>query len=297
MNCEKAVDLIIDALMDSLDDEQERQLREHIASCDSCALEAERMSRMWSGLGDLEEPKAGPAAAVEFGARLAGVSGRRRLAPWLRVAATIALLAIGGTAGFLARGGAAPPPGLTTSGSTFLLLVRGDVSDAVDGTQTVQEYRAWATSLAQEGRLVGANKLTEEPGRWISGPAGHDTRSQSDVSGYFLVNAASYGEAIRIAESSPHIKYGGTFEIRQIDAVDTADGPSSVTSGQRFRSNGYQPRGLEGPNDPNETIYSRDRRGAVPRRGECPDCRSAPQVLGSRGDCAGQECGTGQRVG
>lgn len=98
--------------------------------------------------------------------------------------------------------------------------VDGEPVMRVTGDTLVQEYRAWAASLANEGRLVGANKLTDEPGRWISAFAAVETRTGSDVSGYFLVSASGYEEAMEIARSSPHIKYGGTFEIRQIDPVN-----------------------------------------------------------------------------
>jgi hypothetical protein len=101
------------------------------------------------------------------------------------------------------------------------LLVRGEEPQgAAQGEVLVQEYRDWASSLAADGRLMGANKLTDEPGRWISGSPAGDPRTQSDVSGYFLVNASSYTEATEIAGSSPHIRYGGTFEIRQVDPVN-----------------------------------------------------------------------------
>jgi hypothetical protein len=106
-------------------------------------------------------------------------------------------------------------------GSTFLFLVRGEEPQAaVSGDTLVREYQAWASSLAQQGRLVGANKLMDEPGRWISAPTLGETRTRSDVSGYFLVSAAGYDEAVEIAGSSPHIRYGGTFEIRQVDPVN-----------------------------------------------------------------------------
>jgi hypothetical protein len=83
----------------------------------------------------------------------------------------------------------------------------------------VREYRDWALSLADEGRLAGANKLINEPGRWLSGSTA-DSRTTSDIQGYFLVQASGYGEALEIAAASPHVRYGGTFEIRQIDPVN-----------------------------------------------------------------------------
>ncbi len=222
MKCEHAVDLIIDSLMDSLDEEQRAELAAHIESCESCAAEAEKMGSIWKDFGELKVPESAPQAAFEFGRRLAAERNRRRYAPLLRAASSIALLLIGAGAGsFLTRSGEAPPSPPSTGASTFLLLVRGGPSQGpIPGERLVREYRDWALALADEGRLAGANKLTDEPGRWLSGGATTETRTSSDIQGYFLVHASSYEEALEIAAASPHIRYGGTFEIRQIDPTD-----------------------------------------------------------------------------
>ena len=177
------------------------------------------MGALWKGLGELSAPPAAPRAGIVFRRRLAATR-QQRYAPLLRAAAAVALLLVGGAGGYLLRGpGLAPVP--TAGASTFLLLVRGEEPLApVSGDTLVKEYGAWAASLAEQGRLVGANKLMDEPGRWISAPASRDTRARSDVSGYFLVSAAGYDEAVEIAGSSPHIRYGGTFEIREVDPLN-----------------------------------------------------------------------------
>jgi hypothetical protein len=151
-------------------------------------------------------------------AERAGRAERRFRTP-LRVAAAIALLLLGAAGGYGLRGGG--PEAVTSSdATTFMLLVRGDerMQAPVSGDALVREYMDWASSLRERGRLVGANKLMDEPGRWVS-TAAAETRLASDVSGYFLITAADYDEAIRIAEDSPHIRYGGTFEIRRVDPL------------------------------------------------------------------------------
>jgi hypothetical protein len=207
MTCDHAVDLIVDSLLDRLDAEQRRELDAHLASCASCAAEAERMSEMWEGLGRLPAPEPASGAALELGRRLAAER------------AAIALLLLGAAGGYGLRGGG--PEAVTSSdATTFMLLVRGDerMQAPVSGDALVREYMDWASSLRERGRLVGANKLMDEPGRWVS-TAAAETRLASDVSGYFLITAADYDEAIRIAEDSPHIRYGGTFEIRRVDPL------------------------------------------------------------------------------
>lgn len=221
MKCEHAVDLIVDSLLDELDDGERRELELHIQSCESCAAEAERMGALWKGLGELSVPPAAPHAAVVLGRRLATARRQYRYAPLLRAAAAVVLILLGGAGGYLLRGDGAPRSVPAIGASTFLLLVRGEEPQGpVTGDSLVREYQGWASSLAHQGRLMGANKLMDEPGRWISAPTAGETRTRSDVSGYFLVSASGYDEAVEIAGSSPHIRYGGTFEIREVEPVN-----------------------------------------------------------------------------
>jgi hypothetical protein len=221
MMCETAVDLIIDSLMSPRDEGPDEDLSAHLRSCPSCAAEAERIRRIWQDLGKLSAPDATPRAAVEFGRRLHASRRGSRIRPLLRAAAAIALLSLGAAAGYAARGGGSDGVTASVSGQLeFLLLVRGGPQGPVEAAGVVLEYQQWALALASEGRLVGGNKLMDEPGRWLSAPRAEDPRTSSDISGYFLVSASDYEEAIEIARTSPHIGYGGTFEIRQVDPVN-----------------------------------------------------------------------------
>lgn len=219
MKCEHAVDLIIDSLLDELDDRQRIDLDQHVGSCESCAAESRRLTRTWQELGELGlRPSERWAIAT---GRTPPAPWHRRYAPYLRAAAAVALVVLGGAGGYLLGNGRSPAAPAPRGAATFLLLVRGEEPQAsVTEDRLVREYRAWAISLAQQGRLVGGNKLMDEPGRWVAAAAAVETRSRSDVSGYFLISASGYDEAVQIAESSPHIKYGGTFEIRQIDPLN-----------------------------------------------------------------------------
>jgi hypothetical protein len=216
MTCEQATDLIVDSLMDALDRERQELLATHLSTCVSCAAEARAMGWTWDALGELEAAQAGPQAAADLGRRIAAVGSKRPAARWLRAAAAVTLLLLGGAGGYWLRGEASPAPA-RSSDTSFLLLVRGDQPDATVPEETlVREYGAWAASLAEDGRLVAGEKLTDDPGRWIS--AADETRTRSDVSGYFVVTASDYAQAVAIARGSPHVRYGGTFEVRQIDS-------------------------------------------------------------------------------
>jgi hypothetical protein len=41
--------------------------------------------------------------------------------------------------------------------------------------------------------------------------------SEGAIAGYFLLPASDYDHAITIAKTCPHLKHGGTIEIRQIE--------------------------------------------------------------------------------
>ncbi len=40
------------------------------------------------------------------------------------------------------------------------------------------------------------------------------------IGGYYIVNAASYDEAVELAKLGPHLRYHGRIEIRQIDPLE-----------------------------------------------------------------------------
>jgi anti-sigma factor RsiW len=85
MKCDNAIDLIVDSLMDSLEEEQQKLLEEHLQSCESCAAEARKMNELWAGLGDLNLSRAAPQAPVEAApaSRCTAPSGRRGRHPLL----------------------------------------------------------------------------------------------------------------------------------------------------------------------------------------------------------------------
>ncbi|HSE99075.1 MAG TPA: YciI family protein [Blastocatellia bacterium] len=87
----------------------------------------------------------------------------------------------------------------------------------------VEEYSAWARNVGQAGALIGGEKLKDEV--WllntVDGRAAISDRwpdsTEKVIAGYFLIQARDYEQAIRIAEGCPHLKYGGTVEVRQIE--------------------------------------------------------------------------------
>jgi len=113
--------------------------------------------------------------------------------------------------------------------SEFLLILNENPSGfaglSMDEIQrTLSEYIAWRASLEAADRLIGANKLTEDGGRVLTVRDGQVRVNDGPyaevkevVGGYFLIRASSYDDAVEIARTCPHLKYGGRVEIRQVD--------------------------------------------------------------------------------
>lgn len=90
-------------------------------------------------------------------------------------------------------------------------------------TARVQEYGGWARSIAETGRFVSGEKLSDE-GCWCRMEAGAMTvakpiadAGRGVLAGYFVIGAADFDEALKLANTCPHLKYGGSVEIRRIE--------------------------------------------------------------------------------
>ena len=86
----------------------------------------------------------------------------------------------------------------------------------------VREYGAWARETAKSGRSVTGEKLAAD-GKWclmrdgqieVRDPAADSLRGT--LAGYFVIGASSYDEAVDVARGCPHLRYGGTVEVRRI---------------------------------------------------------------------------------
>lgn len=113
----------------------------------------------------------------------------------------------------------------------YMLLLHEDPSALAtispgDMQQIVEKYVAWGARLRQAGVLADSHKLTDEPGRVMRGPAsqvrvtdGPYSEAKEVLGGYFLITASSYDEAVERARDCPHLEYGGTIEVREVDAM------------------------------------------------------------------------------
>ena len=101
-------------------------------------------------------------------------------------------------------------------------LGTGPIRSPEEMMAVTKEYMAWADRMRAEGRLKGGERLANDPGKDLRPKGGRIAvtdgpyaETKELIGGYFAISATDYDEACRIAESCPHLKYGGRIEVRQ----------------------------------------------------------------------------------
>lgn len=134
---------------------------------------------------------------------LLGARGRRAARLPLAVAAAVVLLASGYVLGAWHT---RPRPAALPSEPRFVLLLHETPSTRsidIPEQALVEEYRNWARRIHANGRAITGEKLKDAAGETLSG--------------FFIVEAATLEAARAIADSCPHVRYGGRIEVREID--------------------------------------------------------------------------------
>ena len=90
----------------------------------------------------------------------------------------------------------------------------------------VEKYIAWGKKLREAGIIQSSDKLTDEPGRVMRRTDGQVrvtdgpySESKEVLGGYYIIEAASYDNAVEHARSCPHLDYGGTIELREVEVM------------------------------------------------------------------------------
>jgi len=108
----------------------------------------------------------------------------------------------------------------------YLFLVRGAACDSSSLSpeqmqQQMREVYAWIDGLTKQGVMTAAQPLTPG-GKVVSGKGGSvisdgiAAESKEAVGGFFIVNAATFDEAVNIARTCPSFNHGARLEVRQI---------------------------------------------------------------------------------
>ena len=112
--------------------------------------------------------------------------------------------------------------------SYLFLLYGGPGSDEGLSPQEMQgiieKYSAWANKIRESGHWVGGNKLKDGEGRVLRAGNGKPrvldgpfSETKEVIGGYLAVTADNYEDAMTLVEDCPHLAYGGTVEIREIE--------------------------------------------------------------------------------
>ena len=251
MECERVREEFVERLTGTLEPDRSRAIDDHIAGCAACRAETDRLREMWTELGALDVPAASGAAgrvgrlidarsrgAVAPAIREPAIPSRRRAirSATLTVGAVAASLLLGVTLGkrtVVTPLPESPTPQLATASAPmdkYVLLLHGPArtrpatpeqaaADSATERALVAEYSAWAGQLAASGALVAGEKLADDPLTILTaGGATEPTRFTADeLGGFFIIQAADSAEAYRIARECPHLKHGGTVQVRRIE--------------------------------------------------------------------------------
>ena len=113
--------------------------------------------------------------------------------------------------------------------ASFMLIARdvpqgfADVSPE-DMQRIIEKYVAWGNKLEKAGKKRAGNKLRDGEGRVLRGNGGKlaitdgpFSETKEVIGGYWLIDAADYDEAIELSRDCPHIEYGASLEIREVE--------------------------------------------------------------------------------
>jgi len=163
----------------------------------------EEITALLASAPSIEEPPAGLEARLVARMREERLLPSRRRWPWLAAAA--AVLAVVVALWMPLRHREAP------AGSAYILLLYEAVPETPHPDRAA-EYGRWARRMRPHvtgGEELGAQIMAIGSG--VTAPAG------SRLAGYFLLQAATDAEAVRIAKACPHLRYGGNVVLRKIE--------------------------------------------------------------------------------
>jgi hypothetical protein len=148
---------------------------------------------------------------------------RRRVDAWLALAASLLLFAGGLALGLL--GGETAPAAPADARPRFALFLyegpryRQPEPGAMEAR--VEEYMNWARAEREDGAVEGGEKLRDGADLSVGADGAAGTvppvPGAERLAGYFLIRAADQRSALAIARSCPHVRYGGTIVVREIE--------------------------------------------------------------------------------
>jgi len=165
------------------------------------------------------EPPAALEAAIFSELRSRGLLGRRRRPAWI---APLAAALVGVAFGFLVAGGRVGSPEAAPADDRpiFMYLFSGGPQSGDGLLRTIEANREWARG-GLAGRFVGGQKLLAAGTRLAPGGEAVELAApRSDdatPTGYFLVRARDFDEALEVARHCPVLAMGVSVTVRGVD--------------------------------------------------------------------------------
>ena len=209
-------------LTGDVDDVQRAAIDAHLRLCARCRDEYES-ARLAVAMLETWQPR----AADVPDSLVAGVRGGLQTLPnraWLNAAAVLLLASSTGVGGYWLGRNAQPdtmvesqPAPVTVASHEYLLLLE-EASWPPPEPLRRSGYGQWSRLIGAEN-FVGAQKLTDEEG-WRVMQDGNVQRPAAErptnISGWYIVRARSYEEAIDWVKKGPHLEHGSVL-VRQIE--------------------------------------------------------------------------------
>ena len=90
----------------------------------------------------------------------------------------------------------------------------------------IARYGAWRDELQRNGKFAGGHKLRDGQGRTMRRNGGGKvvvtdgpfTEGKEVIGGLFVIEAASYDDAVAIAHGCPHLDFG-SIEVREVEVT------------------------------------------------------------------------------
>ena len=113
----------------------------------------------------------------------------------------------------------------------FVLLAYDAPGDFADVSpdemqRIVERYMAWSERLRSRGQLLHSDKLTDSGARRVTRSGaqllvrdGPFAESKEVLGGFWMIEAADYDEALRIAGECPHVEFG-QLEVREVEELE-----------------------------------------------------------------------------
>jgi hypothetical protein len=109
----------------------------------------------------------------------------------------------------------------------FMLIFHGGISPDSSPEEmqaNMGKWLAWVDKLVKEEKYAGGEALLPG-GKLVKGNLstitdGPYTEGKEVVGGYFIVNAASYDDAISLCDGYPDFSTGGSIQVRQVMKFD-----------------------------------------------------------------------------